>query len=139
MKAINCPLRPRVIEDMLRGFPSARTRAALKKYGRKQLRAAERQLFLKEGINGMFIEMEMDRREAKSIARAQAAAANRVQSRARRDVRRMLDQIQESADHQLAMVADLRYIADRVLVEVPVRVLGKAGAQTVMVRASCAV
>lgn len=129
MKAINCPLR--------QGAP--RTLAALKQQRRKQQRAAERQLFRRETLAGYFTELDLDQAEARAIAKAAAQRVGRLQSRALRDLRQLLDRLDHAAQAQLDMVADLSSVADRVLIEIPVRVVRKTGEQTVVSRASCAV
>jgi len=118
MKAINGHLRAKFDRRDLK-VASTGVRTALKKLARKQLRAAEQRMVLREEIRGFFTERALDR--------------------AAIETRPFLDGLHQQASDQNTAGADLSHLADRVLVETPVRVIRKSGVATVLVRASCAV
>lgn len=137
MKAINVPVRSKFDRADLK-VASTGLRSALKKIARKQVRAAERQLVLREELGGYFKSRAIERAELAETARAQEIAAMRAVARVERNALRSRDLLREQDALQSSIGADLRHLADRVLMETPVTVIRKSGIDTVLVRASCA-
>lgn len=126
MKAKNSPLRQTKPEDMGWGSIKPSTHATLKRIARRQLRAAEKQLFMREEIRRQVAE-----------AREQKERLHRNIAAAERSLRSMLDSIdaQLQPAHEAGNVTD---VIGRVHIVREVRILSGHSERKLTVLASCA-